>query len=74
MHDDVQKLYMLLMIHEKLMGHPKLASLRKSIEEELGKFMFANLPVDTPAPVYPPDTVTIQTNTESEVPQSIRRV
>jgi hypothetical protein len=69
MHDDVYKLWMLLQIHKELIGHPKLANLRKQIDDELQK-MNAEVPAPAPAappPIYPVDSGIQQTDTENRL-------
>lgn len=71
MHEDkVDRLYKLLVIHEKLLGHPKLGNVRGEVEKELATL---NDPEkeedDRQAPLFPKDSAVVQTDTERRIPR-----
>jgi hypothetical protein len=77
MHDDIQKLWMLLQIHRELVGHPKLKKLRMDVDAELAKFNMTDEPEVEPAdapPVYPANSGPLETDTAADLAPSDRRV
>ena len=69
MHDDqIDRLYKLLVIHEKLLGHPKLGNVRADIEKDLASLNDPDDKSDGSAPpLFPKDSGVIQKDTERRV-------
>ena len=69
MHDEkIDRLYKLLVIHEKLLGHPKLGRTRAEVEAELGTLNDPPEPEeDAQAPLFPKDSGVVQKDTERRV-------